>query len=178
MQGGYNSYRHGSSYTVKDSDQPLDTVSCLVWDSESGRNGQDLGFLAGSWDGVVRYYQVKLNSQGSSGDVVKGWDIFLQHPVLSVDMNPDKIMFAGMATGDIAAVDMKNNSIGRIGGHDGPICGVFWLQNFGCLVSLGFDNLIRFWTLDGNERPQKEIRLPLKTHTCDVDFPYLLIGSS
>lgn len=65
-----------------------------------------------------------------------------------------------------------------MGWHDAPICGLFWLKEKGCLLSLGFDNLVRFWTLEGGNKPQMEITLPLKTHTASMDYPYLLIGSA
>lgn len=45
-------------------------------------------------------------------------------------------------------------------------------------MTLGFDDMIKFWTLDGGDRPQMEVRLPLKTHTCHMDWPMLLIGSA
>lgn len=103
--------------------------------------------------------------------------MFLQHPVLCCDINEDNILFAGLATGDIAAISLKDNQVVRLGAHDAPICGIFWIKDKNCLVSLGYDNLIRFWTLDGGNKPQMEIKLPLKTHTVSFDNPYLLIGS-
>jgi WD40 repeat protein len=68
--------------------------------------------------------------------------------------------------------------VGRIGWHDAPICGLFWIKEKGCLVSLGFDNMVKFWTLEEGNKPQMEVTLPLKTHTASMDYPYLLIGSA
>ena len=72
MQGYNSSYRHNSSnnFPIMDNDQPLDTVSSLIWDPYIGN---DLAFLSGSWDGIVRYYQVKISSNNNSGDITKGW---------------------------------------------------------------------------------------------------------
>lgn len=103
--------------------------------------------------------------------------MFLQHPVLCCDINPNNVLLAGLATGDIAAISLENSQVHRVGGHDAPICGIFWLKDKGCLLTLGFDNLVKFWTLEGGNQPQAEIQLPLKTHTAAMDYPYLLIGS-
>ena len=56
-----------------------------------------------------------------------------------------------MATGDIAAINLPNNEIVRIGYHDAPISGVFWIKEKGCLMTLGFDNLVRFWDVNSNK---------------------------
>lgn len=56
MTYNYSSYgSRNNEYRPKDKDQPLDTVSCLVWDVYKN----DPGFIASSWDGYVRYYLVK-----------------------------------------------------------------------------------------------------------------------
>ena len=69
---GYSSSYHSSYATskaneikLKDKDQPLDTVSYLIWDPY--RN--DPGFIAASWDGYVRYYMVKQGTTTSSSEV-------------------------------------------------------------------------------------------------------------
>lgn len=172
---GYNSSYRNSEIKPKEKDQPLDTVSSIVWDPYR----QDPGFIASSWDGWVRYYVIKgSNHSSSSIDVELAWSMFLQHPVLCCDIHPDSILFVGMATGDIAAINLQNNDIARIGGHDAPICGIYWIKDKGCLMSLGFDNLVRFWNINENSnRPAEEKQLPLKTHATSYDFPYLLIGS-
>jgi WD40 repeat protein len=178
LYGYSSSYSHNSRYTEikpRDRDQPLDTISCLMWDPFSS----DPACIAGSWDGHVRYYIPKFSSGGhSSGELDMPWHFFFQQPVLSIDMAPDNVLLAGLASGDIAAVDMRSNKAVRVGGHDAPICGVFWLREKGIIMSLGFDNLVRFWNLDENTRPEHEVQLPLKTHTCAMEWPYLLIGSA
>jgi WD40 repeat protein len=143
----YSSSNRTEEYRPVEKAQPLDTVSSILWDPYH----PDPAFFASSWDGYVRYYLVKGGM--SSVQIDLGWEIFLQHPVLCCDINPEKVMFAGLATGDIAAIQMEKSSIARVGYHDAPICGLFWLQEKGCLMSLGFDDIIRFWALNGSERP-------------------------
>ncbi len=46
------------------------------------------------------------------------------------------------------------------------------------VLSVGFDNLIKIWSLDGSPNSPFEITLPVKTHTASYDYPYLLIGSA
>lgn len=107
------------------------------------------------------------------------WHFFFQHPVLSIDVTPNNILLAGLATGDIAVVNMADNAIARLGGHEAPICGIFFVKQKNIVISLGYDNLILFWSLEeSNSKPIFEVKLGLKTHTCSFDYPYLLIGSS
>lgn len=72
---------------------------------------------------------------------------FLEHPVIAMAMGKNFIAFAGLATGEIVAVDMANDQVGAIGSHEAPICELFWIDNFSLLMSLGFDNKIKFWNL-------------------------------
>jgi WD40 repeat protein len=167
----YNYNSSTSRYVVelkpKEKDMPLDTVSCIVWDV----NKSEPMFATGSWDGFIRLYIVTNN------DVNKVWDIFLHHPVLSLDFSADGIIFAGLASGDVVAVELQTSSVVALGNHEAPICGVYWLREKGCLMTLGFDNLIRLWALQQSNAMQMEYKLPLKTVTCSMDFPYLLVGS-
>lgn len=96
-------YRGTNDYKPREKDQPLDTVSCLVWDMYKS----DPCFIAASWDGYVRYYIVKPSHSGV--EIEKAWSMFLQHPVLCCDINENNILFAGLATGDIAAIRLENN---------------------------------------------------------------------
>ncbi len=91
----------------------------------------------------------------NSNEIDKVWEMFLQHPVLSVDMNENGIVFAGLASGDVVAVELSSGNTFPLGTHEAPICGVFWVREKGCLMTLGYDNLIRFWTLDSNNPLQK-----------------------
>ena len=166
----YSSKPH--EYRPQDRDQPLDTVSHIIWDKFS----RDPAFLAASWDGTVRYYTLK-SGNNNSVEVDMAWSTFLQHPILSIDLSSNHIIFAGLATGDIAAVKMETGEVARVGSHEAPICGVFWMPDKECLMTLGFDNLIRFWQLNGSERFDHEIKLPLKTHACAFDGHYLAVGS-
>jgi WD40 repeat protein len=134
MRGGYLS----TELKPKEADQPLDTVSCIIWDLYR----EDPGFITSSWDGYLRYYMIKPN-----GDVDKVWQIFLQHPVLCCDINENNVVFGGLATGDVVAVSLENSGICHLGRHDAPINGIFWIREKGCLITTGFDNLLKIWTL-------------------------------
>lgn len=42
---------------------------------------------------------------------------------------------------------MANNQSGVIGTHNAPIAKLFWVHNFNLLLSLGYDNKLKFWDL-------------------------------
>lgn len=148
---------------------PLDTVSSIVWDTQ--RNS-DYMFAASSWDGLVRLYHI--NNQE---EVNRVWQMFLGHPVLCVDFGDNGILYAGLASGDVLAIDLEGKRAMNMGAHEAPICGIYWIREKGCLMTLGFDNLIRMWVPTSNPFLQQEYKLPLKTVVCSFDFPFLLIGS-
>jgi hypothetical protein len=54
--------------------------------------------------------------------------IYLDHPIVHVAINKDSFVFAGLATGEIVAINMPNNQSGVVGGHDAAICKIFWIE--------------------------------------------------
>ena len=177
---GFYPFNYSSSMNSKvnesrpiDKDQPVDSISAILWNVYY----HEPAFFTASWDGYVRYYTISTNNS-STFEVKLAWCYFFHHPVLTIDVTPDNVLFAGLATGDIAAIQMVNNEITKLGQHEAPICGLYYLRDKECLMSLGFDNSVCFWNLKSNSgRPEADIKLPLKTHTCSFDWPFLLIGS-
>lgn len=53
---------------------------------------------------------------------------FLEHPILCVAFGNDATVFAGLATGEIIAIDVGNDQSGIIGTHESPIANIFWIQ--------------------------------------------------
>lgn len=90
-------------------------------------------------------------------------------------------MFAGLATGDIILVDMKNTqNCAPIGSHNAPICMLAWVDKFKVLLSLGYDDLLKVFSLERDQQGNHQIaeyKLPAKTNTGAFSDPYLLIGS-
>jgi len=68
-----------------------------VWD----KHNPVPSFVTASWDGHITYYTI--THQG----VVKGWHYFLKQPVLSVDLHPENIAFAGLSDGSVICVKPK-----------------------------------------------------------------------
>jgi hypothetical protein len=63
-----------------------------------------------------------------SNELEKAWQIFLQHPILCCDINENNIAFAGLASGDVVAVNMANSAIVHLGCHNAPVNGIFWIR--------------------------------------------------
>lgn len=152
---------------VNESDPPLDTVSCINWSQFS----RDPLFITGSWDGMVRIYSY------SGNEYTKVKEFYLDHPILAIDFADETIAVVGLASGDLIALELSTGSMIKLGMHQSPICGIFWIKEKGCVLSVGFDNLLRFWALNSPGSLQLEQKLPLKTITCSFDYPYLLLGS-
>jgi hypothetical protein len=60
-------YQYNSEIRVKEKDLPFDTVSYVIWDRY---RGNQMFFLACSWDGFIRYYEVTGRNYD---DVIKVW---------------------------------------------------------------------------------------------------------
>jgi len=73
----YNYGIRNSELKIKEADQPLDTVRQIIWNPYLSTPC----FITAGWDAIVRLYQITNN------DVEKNWEIYLHHPVLSIDVN-------------------------------------------------------------------------------------------
>jgi hypothetical protein len=73
-------------------------VSSIVWDKDT--NTDNPSFVTGSWDGMLRIYQINRNGT----EVSKVWEFFVEHPIICIDINLDRVVFAGLASGDVIAV--------------------------------------------------------------------------
>ena len=117
MNSYYSQYK-----TEKESENPFDSVSCIVFNPYE-RNVH--GALVASWDGFLRYYE--FVTTGANKLLDKKWECYFEHPVLSCDITPQMLVIAGLATGEIVLVDMANsNNKVLLGSHDSPICRVAW----------------------------------------------------
>lgn len=84
-------------FIKKPEDNPLDSVSCIVWNSYYSHN-QNPGFFACSWDGYLRYYEIKEENYKR---IDKIWEYYYGHPVLSCTLNHHMVVMVGLANGDI-----------------------------------------------------------------------------
>lgn len=98
-----------------------------------------------------------------------------------MDITSSKHVVAGLATGHVGIVDTQNiNNSGLLGMHEAPICKVVWVEKFEVIMTLGFDNFIKIFSLkqqNNNNFQIGEIPLPAKTNTAAFSFPYLLVGA-
>lgn len=78
-------------YLKSEIDNPIDTVSIILWNIYQPH---ELGFFLAGWDGFARYYEIKPNQQ-----IVKVWEYYYSHPVLTLDFTPKMILIVGLANG-------------------------------------------------------------------------------
>jgi methyl coenzyme M reductase alpha subunit len=83
-------------------------------------------FLTGGWDGMARLYEIE--GTHTTKRIEKRWDYFFYHPIISMDISSQRVLFVGLSTGQIGAVDIKNvNNVAMLGNHDSTICKVIWI---------------------------------------------------
>jgi WD40 repeat protein len=92
---------------VNDSEPPLDTVSCICWSQFS----RDPLFISGSWDGMIRAYSYSVN------EYKKLKEFYLGHPVLAIDFADEAIAVAGLASGELIALELSTGSTIQLGMH-------------------------------------------------------------
>lgn len=68
-------------------------------------------------------------------------------------------MFVGLATGQIGLVNIKNTKeVAMIGEHDTAICKIIWIENYQILLSFGFDNKIKVFSLQNVQNGNFQIQ--------------------
>ena len=169
MWNFHNSNSYGD-LRVREGEQPWDSVHQIVWNPYTN----DPSFFTVGWDGMLRFYMIK-----DGRDVDRMFQIFLEQPVISVDVNSQSIAFVGLTSGHVAAIDLQQSRVQVLGKHEGPVIGVYWMKDKNCLISIDMGYTLKCWDITAqNQNFEKgEIKLPLKTVACAYDFPYLVLVS-
>ena len=145
MENNFNDIR-----VLNNSQEPKDTVQDIIWSSNNGM------FAVGGWDGYLRIYTI--NSVGI-GSLEMGFSMFLGDPVISLAWDEENnVVFAGMASGVVKAVELKTGNIANVLTLSAPICKVFWIRDQKVLVTVPFDKCIYLNTFV-NQGMQKEIKM-------------------
>lgn len=65
-----------------------------------------------------------------------------------MDVTSSKHVIVGLATGHVGVVDRQNiNNMGLLGTHDAAICKVVWIEKHEVVLTLGFDYVIKVFSL-------------------------------
>lgn len=150
---------------------PLDTVSSIQWIP----NQQLRLFAASTWDGKVHIYDVALN--GYQKFITQKFVFSSQNePILSISWKKDASMiFAGCGDNTVKAFDVGSGKSMVIGSHDGPVNSVYWIDQMNAVMSVGFNQQIKFWQL-GNSNPVAGIQADYRIYAADFNFPYVFLG--
>jgi len=152
------------------SDALTNTVSCIAWASQ-----QILPtFATSDWDACIRIWNVN-----SGPDALALKDCFdAKSPCLSVNWHQDETkLFTGCIDGTIQAFDIASGKSEVIGYHQNAVKNVYWLQDSNALVSVSFDETVRFWDPREGGHVAGFI-LEYKPFCSDLLFPYLALGCS
>jgi len=131
---------------------------------------------AGSWDNLVRIWQVNENGQTEPKAQQN-----VQGPVLALDWSDDgSKIFIASADKQVRAWDLASNQIAVIGTHDQPVKSCHWVKapNYSCLMTGSWDRTLRFWDL--RQAPTNTalatLQLPERVFCADVSYPMGVVG--
>lgn len=150
---------------------PIDTVSCLQWMP----NPQVKILACSTWDGKIHLYEANLG----------GYQKFLSQkmvytsqnePFLSISWKKDSSMlFTGCGDNTVKAFDVNTGKSMVLGSHDGPVHGVYWIEQMNAVMSVSFNQQIKFWQL-GSPSPVCQLNSDLRIFSSDFNFPYVFLG--
>lgn len=153
--------------------QPMDTVSSLQWIP----NPQLRLFAASTWDGKIHIYDVALN--GYQKFITQKFVFTSQNePILCTSWKKDSSMiFAGCGDNTVKAFDVGSGKSMVIGNHDGPVNSVYWIEQMNMVMSISYNQQIKFWQL-GNNAPLAQLMTDHRIFVSDFNFPYVFLGLS
>ncbi|VDN03614.1 unnamed protein product [Thelazia callipaeda] len=158
---------------------PDDTVEALKFNPKLP--GQPVLLASGSWDSVVRVWQISENGQCEA----KAQQNF-PGPVLDLDWIDDGTkIFIASADKQARVWDLASNQVAVVGTamdlqHDEPIRKCHWIKatNYSCLMTGSWDKTLRFW--DMRQLPTQTslatVQLGERVHCGDVLFPMAIVG--
>ena len=153
---------------------PDDTVQVLKFNPQI--SGRPVFLSSGSWDSVVRVWQVSENGQcePKAQQTMGG-------PVLSLEWFEDGTkLFIGSADQKVYCWDLESNQVLVCGTHDGGVKTCHWIKstNYSCLMTGSWDKTLRFW--DMRQLPTQSaiatIQLPERVYCGDMLYPMAVIG--
>ena len=150
---------------------PLDTVASLQWIP----NLQLRILAASTWDGKIHLYEL---SQGGYQKVLTQKMIYTSanEPILSISWKKDSSMiFAGCGDNTVKVFDVNTGKSMVVGQHDGPVNSVYWIEQMNVIMSISFNQQIKFWQL-GNPNPVFQLMSDSRIFTSDFNFPYVFLG--
>ena len=163
-----STYQTGIRFDSKESELPHDTIQCIEWDP----SGKSTLFVTGSWDGSAKLWDINANS------VILKATYSFSDPVLSLAFSKEHIVYAGLASGHIYAININGGQTVCIGQHEAPICLLKWVDEVSALMSLGYDTNLYFWKIEGGGFNRAgQFSLPEKTNVAALCYPYLLVCS-
>uniref|UniRef100_A0A915PQR7 Anaphase-promoting complex subunit 4 WD40 domain-containing protein n=1 Tax=Setaria digitata TaxID=48799 RepID=A0A915PQR7_9BILA len=153
---------------------PDDTVEALKFNPQI--SGQPVLLVSGSWDSVIRVWQINESGQceAKAQQNVGG-------PVLDLDWLDDGTkVFIASADKQVRVWDLASNQMAVMGTHDEPVRKCHWIKapNYSCLMTGSWDKTLRFW--DMRQLPSQTslatVQLAERVYCSDVLFPMGVVG--
>jgi len=150
---------------------PSDTVSSLQWMP----NLQMKILAASTWDGKIYLYEALMS--GYQKYLTQKMVYTSQNePILSLSWKKDSSMiFAGCGDNSVKAFDVNSGKSMIVGSHDGPVHSVHWIEQMNALMSISYNQQIKFWQL-GNPNAVFQVASDSRIFASDFNYPYVFLG--
>jgi len=101
-----------------------------------------------------------------------------ESPCLSVDWHQDAPrLFVCCTDGSVKLFDVETGDSSVVGHHEGPVKSVYWIRDTNALLTLSFDQTLRFW--DIRQEGSKHIagfKMAYKPFCSNLIYPNLAVG--
>jgi len=130
-----------------------------------------------SWDSKIRIYKPPQPDLSPTLEEIRSHTT--SFPAISLAWMDHESLTFGTIDGQVIVMKMGSEMNEMlIGKHDDAVKGVFYLPEHRQLIcSVSYDKTLKLWdTREGNSREVLSIDLEAKPISCDLNYPYMLIG--
>lgn len=150
---------------------PSDSVSSIQWIPNPAMKI----FACSTWDAKIHLYDTITNGYQK---YITQKAVFTNdsNPILTLSWKKDcSMLFAGCGDNSVKAFDVSTGKSMLIGTHDAPVHSVYWIEQMNVLMTMSFNQQIKFWQLN-NPSPALALTTEHKIFVSDFNFPFVFLG--
>eukprot|EP00053_Salpingoeca_punica_P010304 m.92651 g.92651 ORF g.92651 m.92651 type:complete len:335 (-) comp15339_c0_seq3:193-1197(-) len=146
---------------------PADSIQTVAWSPAANH------LVSGSWDNVLRVWEVAPNGQGQARVETK-----LDGPVLDATWSADGTkVFAGGCDKTARMWDLATNQTTQIAQHDAPIKVCRFIPSLNCVMTGSWDKTLKFWDMR-QPQPAAQFMLPERCYAADTNGDLCVVATA